>query len=71
MEWQPIETAPKDGKRFLAVDQDGAIGVVWWNPKEQMLEDLQCLIDDDGMVTHWMPLPAAPNAKVSEGENER
>lgn len=36
-EWQPIETAPKDGTRFLAFvpDQEdciAAIAVAFWNP---------------------------------------
>jgi hypothetical protein len=66
MDWQPIETAPKDGRRFLAVDKDGEMGVVWWNRKAGMLQDVQCIIDDDGAVTHWMPLPKPPsNAGVT------
>ena len=64
MEWQPIETAPKDGTSILAVDADGDMGVVWWNSREQLFEDVQCLIDDDGMLTHWIPLPKAPNAAL-------
>ena len=67
--WQPIETAPRDGRRILAFDKGCAMGVIWFNAKEQMFEDVQCLIDDDGVVTHWMPLPEAPNKEVSEGEH--
>lgn len=62
-EWQPIDAAPKDGTRFFAVDQDGGMGVVWWNTKERMFEDIQCLIEDDGMLTHWQPLPQPPEMK--------
>jgi hypothetical protein len=65
-EWQPIDTAPKDGTYFLAYwcpTEDEpfvkiyhvchyAHGVIWpsW------------IIDDD-MPTHWMPLPPAPPKK--------
>lgn len=66
-EWQPIETAPKDGTRFLAAEEwdiregwlfvvakvrNGKFVVAWDNCDE---------IDP----THWMPLPAPP---VVEGE---
>jgi hypothetical protein len=59
MEWQPIDTAPKDGQQVL-VYEEGAIfisqwvdnkdeGIGWW---------------DHGIVlpppSHWMPLPDPP-----------
>ena len=68
-EWQPIDTAPKDGTYFLAYwrpHEDEpfvkiyhvchyAHGVIWpsW------------IIDDD-MPTHWVPLPPAPLKKGDE-----
>ena len=61
-EWQPIETAPKDGTRVLVsfCSTSNAQFVVadatwhrdhWWR-------------DGDGVInpTYWMPLPAAPKA---------
>lgn len=59
MEWQPIETAPRDGTRILVVSGGWHdVAYVGWN-------------DDDGepvwfngdvpvQASHWMPLPAPP-----------
>ena len=61
-EWQPIETAPKDGTRVLVVERgtvsiadwfDGngwEPGACWWATDSGSLRD----------VTHWMPLPEPP-----------
>jgi hypothetical protein len=56
-QWQPIETAPKDGTAVLTYRGPGLIAVAeFW---------VECgWIVPDGMeitnVTHWMPLPAPP-----------
>jgi len=70
MDWQPIETAPKDGPPILIYDSgDSWSGIiepepviyvcVWegWN---------KCWVEADGeqysvfKPTHWMPLPEPP-----------
>ena len=64
MEWQPIETAPKDG-RWLIVFAEGATvpEVAKWGKIKG--ETGWCDPDIDEFqpvwnVTHWMPLPAPP-----------
>lgn len=91
MNWQPIETAPKDGSMILLgrgpIEDCDAISVpgFWQEGWDDSIDDMGC---DSGFVdvhfqefgggrsfgaekyqrapnqpTHWMPLPAAPDAK--------
>jgi hypothetical protein len=74
-QWQPIETAPQDGSYFLAANQWGVWVATYapkavsgyefddpvrtvmlnhWHIKEKRQQYLA--------ATHWMPLPAAPQA---------
>lgn len=62
-EWQPIETAPRDGTQILsyAVSGDHKFAVVAWCTRSK--EWFLC--DDDQKpdwidITHWTPLPDAP-----------
>ena len=68
MDWQPIETAPKDGTRILA----------YWPADSFYAHEMQCETwfgqslgrdcwqspyedaDDSTSPTHWMPLPEPP-----------
>ena len=59
-DWQPIETAPKDGTFILVAvpgDVKTHIMLVWW-------VDGWCWDMTNtpivGTPTHWMPLPASP-----------
>ena len=62
-EWQPIETAPKDGTRIL-VKGDCTIVAGW-----QFIYSADCygwaIVNDAWMperiATHWMPLPTPPS----------
>lgn len=66
-DWRPIETAPKDGKKYLATDGKFFLvlneppnhargrwtkrGKTWYGAAEFGANDM----------THWMPLPPAPS----------
>ena len=74
-DWQPIETAPKDGTRILAF-MEGGIIETWWddmsygNPDREGMGEWDCVrLSSHGCgccaytntpPTRWMPLPAAP-----------
>lgn len=73
--WQPIETAPKDGTRFLATggglaneievaswnDRVGA-----WNTESYTLEDWDNQTEGYSRPAHWMPLPKPPVAAAEK-----
>ena len=78
IEWQPIETAPKDGTRLLTIvtkfpNCRPAIG--WWNviADKWMASDAEDFhTEEDWQIelestfyepTHWMPLPEPPKER--------
>ena len=75
MRWQPIETAPKDGKVIVVRHNRGT----WLYPKDQANICCVCVFWDGGRwnqfgpdsfnentITHWMPLPAPPGTALAE-----
>jgi hypothetical protein len=71
-QWQPIETAPKDGTPILILYKGHAIEALWecvdsgdWESGQQPVywwsSELNYLEDGDE-PTHWMPLPTPPIA---------
>lgn len=63
MDWQPIETAPKDGTNILVCAED-VMSTVKWDDffKEWALVVSGSQSEDDEFYgpTHWMPLPPPP-----------
>jgi hypothetical protein len=66
MEWQPIETAPKDFSAVILYDpetrRNNQVGEGYYAPEEYDADDLWHWSSDNSIAypTHWMPLPAAP-----------
>ena len=67
MEWQPIETAPKDHSNFLGFGSQHGTCIAYWanwidNLKEEECEGWMELGTYDKLpqLTHWMPLPGPP-----------
>lgn len=73
VEWRPIETAPRDGSRFLAYgggldDQvetcSWSEGTCCWNLETFTADDRDDEPDGYCRPTHWLPLPPAPGAEA-------
>lgn len=64
-EWQPIETAPKDGTRILVWPywSDGTPEVVKWVKMRRVPDRWEVHGGTflNSQPTHWMPLPDPPN----------
>jgi hypothetical protein len=68
MEWQPIESAPMDGRSFMVWVAESDMGAHWFAPvsitpggkwwDDSTGDNIKPI---DG-ATHWQPLPAPPNA---------
>lgn len=69
-EWKTIESAPKDGTRILAIednDIDCVYVTKWDNYMGWTIEDSEQLT----CISHWMPLPEPPKKKhyCEDGSN--
>jgi hypothetical protein len=73
MEWQPIETAPKDGTHILVYFGPGCgiyqcfwseepfgKGIGSWCVTDNKYEDRPLRGYSEGADSHWMPLPEPP-----------
>lgn len=74
-EWQPIESAPRDGTEILGYNSKvNKCGIISWRrynptletfvPRESLNADASYYENDFdydwGKITHWMPLPKPP-----------
>jgi len=71
-EWQPIETAPKDGSEFQAWTKYGA-----WKPLVSWRDGAWCECEGNDFwrwsrlftpLYHWMPLPHPPQETEQNGD---
>jgi hypothetical protein len=61
MDWQPIETAPKDGRDVLGFWPDRAEGHMAVAHYDQDRDRFRSDTVEWRNPTHWMPLPAPPS----------
>ena len=70
MDWQPIETAPRDGRTVLLAEPvDGKVFTTpghwledyggWWEHGSHPTDYVDLPVENP---THWMPLPPPPEA---------
>jgi hypothetical protein len=66
MEWQPIETAPKDGTWVLGFFPYYGVNQMQWHDGNRKLEHHWMLFGrlTPTDPTHWMPLPEPPKEDV-------
>mgnify|MGYP001574536749 CR=1 FL=1 len=69
MDWQPFETAPKDGTRILAWGPKEMVITIMWHAIPRRDDGYWKLEPDGGTesnydietpLTHWAPLPDPP-----------
>lgn len=78
-DWQPIETAPKDGTEILlfelqCYDEPYIATGIWhrWDGGERWLPAVYGGARTDYFdPTHWMPLPDAPEHDSNRKQNSR
>ncbi len=58
-EWQPIETAPRDGRTILAWGALTGVWIVFWNQRISSWDDGD-YHDNVSQLTHWTRIPEPP-----------
>lgn len=66
LQWQPIESAPRDGTTLLGAFKGGKVASIEWLTDKGYVEGwaLSGSMQNNMRPTHWMPLPEPPK----EGE---
>lgn len=70
LEWQPIETAPKDGTPMLVCSRAGHVGRATFNEAEGCFMDEHTEFIEKRWLSAWMPLPPAYRAPQPAGGGE-
>ena len=58
--WQPMETAPKNGRESLFMTEEMGCVVLYWDDYRPENEWCSGFESEKLTPTHWMPLPPAP-----------
>lgn len=72
-EWQPIETAPRDGSRVLVWSKHyiwNGVYTAYWGRNGELNPFSwiggHCRVSHIDHPTHWMPLPEPPSLEPSQ-----
>lgn len=67
-EWRPIDTAPRDGLPFLAINKrvNNWYEVVYWDGGRLMWGTNDGLYYHPNLYTHWRPIPSPPATETGE-----
>ncbi len=60
MDWQPIETAPRDGTYLLGYDGEPIVIIAYESGWEYGDNFIAGNVNEKPRPTHWIPLPAPP-----------
>jgi len=69
LEWQPIETAPKDKRIIIAHLPLDGIADIWfgyWSHQHSSWATTQWHTYPADWITHWMPIPPLPQEEKEE-----
>jgi len=69
MNWQPIDTAPKDGFHLLLFRPDIQFVGYWGGPNSGWRINAPGLPAMWPLPTHWMPLPKSPHNTPLNGDH--
>lgn len=61
--WQPIETAPRDGRKILGWSVADGVGIFYWGNGWSDMGS-EATGQYGATPTHWRPLPAPPSEDV-------
>lgn len=67
-QWQPIDTAPKDGLKILVWSEGHPVEVAYWEPgffshTGWTIYQIRTDVDEPFPPTHWCPLPTPPTTE--------
>lgn len=74
-EWQPIETAPKDGETVILGARGDCLFFTRWDQDEETWEFLidsestYSLLHETHWPRYWMPLPEPPQQKTPASDD--
>lgn len=72
MNWEPIETAPKDGSEIILADRYGSYSGFWHDGSQNYWKKEGWYVESDrsNLLTarplkpkHWMPMPVHPEGE--------